>query len=374
MPSVSVIVPIHNGSAHLPAFFDSVCAALPPGAQVILVDDGSTEPVFDFVPEMARATEVLRLRNGVNLGYCVAVNRAFAIATGEIVVQLNTDLVLRPECITAMIDLIARERDVGIVGSKLIYPTTGLVQHIGMAFGDHSHKHFYKHLPAEHPLCCRTREMQLQTSATAAMTRRVLDRIGPLDEGFFNAEDDLDHCLKAREAGFRNFTCAESIAHHWESRSGPGRFAQVKAAEALFWARWGGRHEVDLGRFVDEALDEALDTCPDLAAAPLDVVDLSRGRDQPIVVDRLAHRWTGIEMRVRPFRQFSNDAPHIHLPLVLPHWLTVDPTPFVYIVDGYRSLSENALWFASRRRIVTEELVVDLSGVAIAASDAFSPT
>jgi GT2 family glycosyltransferase len=371
VPHVTVIVAIHGGMPYLPAFFESVDAALPDGSQVILVDDGSTEPVFDAVPDLAHAGEVLRLRNDHTSGYCVAVNRAFAVASGEIIVQLNTDLVLQSACISAMVDLIGKTKDVGIVGSKLIYPTTGLVQHIGMAFGDHSHRHIYFELPAEHPLCMRTREMQFQTSATAAMTRRVLDRVGPLDEDFFNANDDLDHCMKARQAGFRNFTCAESIAHHWESQSGPARFAGVKTAEARFWARWGGRYEIDLGRFVDEALDYVLDLDPDLEETPFAILDLSRAGDRSIIIDCLAGRWPGIDGSVRPFLQYENDAPRLRLPLILPHWVVGESRPFIYLVDKYRALEENTLWFENRRRVVTEELIVDLTGVVIRASEAF---
>ena len=54
MPQVSVIVPIFNGVAFLPAFFESLDAALPHGSQVILVDDGSTEPIWDTVPPLGR--------------------------------------------------------------------------------------------------------------------------------------------------------------------------------------------------------------------------------------------------------------------------------------------------------------------------------
>lgn len=374
MPRISVIVSIYNGMGFLPAFFASLDAALPAGSQVILIDDGSTQPVFDTVPDLAKAGDVTRLTNERTLGYCAAVNRAFELATGEIIVQLNTDLVLQPSCVTAMIDLIARERNVGIVGSKLIYPTTGLVQHIGMAFGNYTHLHIYSELPADHPLCMKTREMQFQTSATAAMSRRVLDCVGPLDEGFFNANDDLDHCLKAHHAGYRNFTCAESIAHHWESQSGPARFAGKKSAEGLFWTRWGGRYEVDLGRFLDEALDHVITKDPHLESVPFEIIDLSRGSDQPIIVDGLARRWPGIEAHVRSYRQFANDSGRTHLPLVLPHWIAAEPTPFIYVVDKYRSLEENTLWFENRRTVVADEVIVDLTGVAIHATEAFPPS
>lgn len=369
MPRISTIVPMFNGVAFLPTFFDSLAGALPEGSELILVDDGSTEPVWDTVPEIGPAETVVRLRNEHNLGYAVAVNRAFAIATGEVVIQLNTDLVLDPRCITAMLDLIEREPRAGVVGSKLVYPTTGLVQHVGMAFGNHTKPHVYRGLPATHPLCNVTREVQITTGATVAMTRRTLDLLGPLDSDYFNINDDIDHCLIARERGLRNFVCADSVAHHWESHSGPARFARLEAGEARFWSRWGGAHEVDLGRFFDEALDHALCETPALQAIPFEVLDLSRGADQPIALGSLGRRWAGLSSRVRHFRQTNHLADRVNLPLVLPHWIVSDPTPFIYLIDGYRELEENELWFANRRQIVDEELVVDLTGVVLRTSE-----
>jgi GT2 family glycosyltransferase len=369
VPRVSVIVPIFNGVAFLPAFFESLTAALPDDSELILVDDGSSEPVWETVPEFAHATSVARLRNETNLGYSVAVNRAFGVATGEIVVQLNTDLILEPECIRAMIDLIAREERVGIVGSKLVFPTTGLVEHIGMAFGNYTRPKIFFELPAAHPLCGRTRELQIMTGATVAMTRNVLDRLGPLDEEYFNQNEDIEHCLLALRHGLRNFVCAESVAYHWKSRSGPARFARRPAGEALLWSRWGREYEVDLGRFVDEALDHALADDPHLESIPFEVLDLSRGADQPIVLDRISRRWPGAQERVRRFPQMNNPSERLWLPLLVPHWTVRQSTPFIYLVDAYRELEENALWFESRSRLVTNELIVDLKGAVVRTSD-----
>lgn len=371
MPRVSVIVPIFNSLAHLPAFFESLSAALPEGSQVIVVDDASTEPVLDAIPDLPHAETVIQLRNDQNLGGSGAVNRGLREATGEVVVQLNADLILHPDCIVAMIDLIEREKDVGIVGSKLIYPTTGRVQSVGMAFGLHSKRHVYRHLPADHALCLRTREVQITTGATVASTRKTLDLLGPLDEQMYNHNLDLDHCLRAVQHGLRNFMCADSVAYHWRNQSGAVRYARVEAAEAAFWATWGGRYTVDLGCFVDEALEEVLSGAPHLADVPFDVLDISRGADQPVALARLEAKWPGSSSRVRHFRQMHNPATRLWLPLVLPHWVATDPTPFIYLVDSHEDLVENALWFRRRRQVVTEELIVDLSATALTTS-AFS--
>jgi GT2 family glycosyltransferase len=371
VPTVSVICPIFNGMNFLPYFFQSLGSALPEQAQLILVDDGSTERVFETVPEIAKASEVLRLRNDQNLGYSVAVNRAFDAANGEIIIQLNTDLILQSNTITAMIDLIEREPKVGIVGSKLIFPTTHLIQHIGMAFGQHTKPHIYFELPSDHPLCVKTRECQITTGATVAMTRTVLEEVGRLDEQYFNCNEDIDHCLKALRSGFKNFVCAESVAYHWESQSGPSRFARVEASEAIFWAKWGGTYQVDLGQFVDEALDYVISCNPALDKARFEILNLSRGVDESIVLEHVTKRWPGIQDRTRQHRQVNNPVERLWLPMLLPYWVVDEPRPFIYLVDHYRELEDNALWFRNRRRIVEDELIVDLSAAAVRTSEVF---
>ena len=368
MPAVSVIVPIFNGVSYLPLFFESLNDALPEGTQVVLVNDASTERVWETVPELPRAESVVRLSNETNVGYAATVNRGFAVASGDILVQLNTDLVLDAECIKAMAGLIAREPRVGVVGSRLIYPTSGLVQHVGMAFGNFTKRRIYSELPSDHPLCTASREVQIVSGATVAMTRRALELVGPLDEAYYNRNEDIEHCLLARRHGLRNFMCADSVAYHWRSQSGPARFARVSEGDSLFWARWGGSHKPDLGGYVDEALDHVLSDFPVFDELPFCLLDLSRGGDQPIVLDRLARRWPGLSRPGRSFRQMNNPEARLRLPLLLPPGTANERAPFVYLVDSYRELEENAFWFSSRARVVTDELVVDTHGVALHAS------
>jgi GT2 family glycosyltransferase len=369
VPRVSVIVPIFNSIAHLPAFFESLAVALPKASQVVVVDDASTEPVLNAIPELPDAN-VARLRNETNLGNAGAVNRGFSVVTGDIVIQLNVDVILDPNCLVAMIELIDRHTtDVGIVGSKLIYPTTGRTQSVGMAFGSHSKRHVFRHLPKDHPLCLPTRELQIVTGATAAMTRRALELLGPLDEQLYNHNSDLDHCLRAVHYGLRNFMCAKSVAYHWRNRSGTVRYARVDAAEAAFWSKWGGRYSVDLGTFIDEGLDHAIAVRPELETTPFGVLDLSRGADQTIAIERLEARWPGIGHRIRDFRQMNNASTCLWLPTLLPHWMINDPTPFLYLVDSHEELDENSMWFERRRQVVVEELIVDLSATVVTSSE-----
>jgi GT2 family glycosyltransferase len=359
MPSMSIIVPVFNGIRYLPYFLQSLAEAVPSHAELIFVDDDSSEPVFDAVPDDFPVASVTKLRNEQNGGYSVAVNRGFSRASGDIVIQLNTDLILDRRCIEAMVDLIERTPGAGVVGSKQLFPTTGLLRHIGMAFGNHSLHHFYSGMPADHPLCRKTRAMQLVSGATVAMTRRVLEDIGPLDERYYNTLENLDHCMKAHVRGYTNYTCAESVAYHWVSQSGPARFARAEEGDAIFWADWASSHSVDLGGFVDEALEHVLRTHVLLADYSFEPLSLCRSSDESILLECLERRWKGIGAKTHRTRAFNSPHAKLWLPMELPYRAMMNPSPYVYLVDRVRELSENRMWFEARRRVVEAELVMD---------------
>jgi GT2 family glycosyltransferase len=359
VPSLSIIVPIFDGIRYLPYFLKSLADAVPPNAELIFVDDGSTEPVFDVVPNALPVASITKLRNDQNRGYSAAVNRGFACAKGDIVVQLNTDLILDCRCIGAMLELIEKTPRAGVIGSKQLFPTTGLLRHIGMAFGNHSHRHIYSGMPADHPLCCKTRKMQIVSGATVAMSKRVLEDIGPLDERYYNTHENLDHCLKAHARGYVNYTCAESVAYHWVGQSGPARFARVEEDDALFWGDWTSSRSIDLGSFVDEALDHVLASHPELSKYAFEPLSLCRSGDESILLDCLERRWKGASARTRHTRIFNSSQAKLWLPMELPHRAMMNCSPYIYLVDRISQLSENRLWFEARGRIVESELVVD---------------
>ena len=370
MPSLSIIIPVFNGVRYLPYFLESLAKAILPHAQIIFVDDASSEPVFDIIPDELAGVSVIKLGNERNLGYSATVNRGFSCAGGDILIQLNTDLVLDPNCIATMVEVIERSPNVGIVGSKQLSPTTGVIKSFGMAFGQRNYYHVFWGMPANHPLCAETRIVQLVNGATAAMTKKVLDDIGPLDERYYNTHENADHCLKAHSRGYTNYVCAESVVHHWVSQSGPARFAKVEEDDALFWSEWYARRTIDLGRFVDEALGFLLTRYPQLTGFPFEPLSLCRGYDESILLDRLERHWPGAAAKVRRSGIFNSSSRKLWLPMELPHWVMAAPSPFIYLVDRIGDLSENRLWFEARHRLVEFEIIMDTNATVLT-SDQF---
>jgi glycosyltransferase involved in cell wall biosynthesis len=95
MPSVSIVIPVHDESGSLPALVQEVtdtCEQMGRSWEAIFVDDGSTDGSTQVLEELARrnpSLQVVRLRR--NFGKSTALSVGFEHATGQRVVTLDAD-------------------------------------------------------------------------------------------------------------------------------------------------------------------------------------------------------------------------------------------------------------------------------------------
>jgi GT2 family glycosyltransferase len=91
--SISAIVPVWNGREHLSRLLDSLDAQTLRAAEIIAVDNDST----DGAPDLARARGARVIWMGRNAGFAAAVNRGIREARSERVAILNSDVQLAPD-------------------------------------------------------------------------------------------------------------------------------------------------------------------------------------------------------------------------------------------------------------------------------------
>jgi GT2 family glycosyltransferase len=159
-------------------------------------------------------------------------------ATGDVLVFMNDDVEpLESEWLTTLLAH-ARRREVGVVGAKLVYPS-GAIQHAGMVIGimegaGHLHRNtfgspYWNWLPF-------TRNVSAVTGACLGIRKSVFRELGGFDESFPVNYNDVDLCLRARQAGYEVIVEPAALLRHYECRS---RQAGVRLEERyLFEQRW----------------------------------------------------------------------------------------------------------------------------------------
>jgi GT2 family glycosyltransferase len=213
----SVIVLSWNGMDYLQGCLDAVLAQDYPDVELIVVDNGSADGSPDFVEE--QYPELRLIRNARNLGFAAGNNVGLRAATGDVLVLLNQDTVVKPGWLEALVTTL-EDPTIGIVGCKLLYPD-GTIQHAGGQIVDaRGTPQHVGHGEPDVGQYDAVADVDYVTGAALGVSREALARIGQLDEGFAPAYyEDVDWCYRARKAGLRVAYCPNAVAVHYESTS-----------------------------------------------------------------------------------------------------------------------------------------------------------
>jgi len=117
-PLVSVCVPTFNGMGHLEEALASIEAQAYPNLEVVFSDDGSTDGTVERIGEFAAASrfEVKLLRHQ-HTSLAGNWNNCVANARGAYIKFLFQDDIMRPNCISKMMELAVRDSEVALVFS-----------------------------------------------------------------------------------------------------------------------------------------------------------------------------------------------------------------------------------------------------------------
>ena len=115
MAAVAVVVVNWNAGALLPRCLASVLAQQPAPAEVVVVDNASSDGSADRLPAGVRV--VRRPDNG---GFAVAVNEGLRATGAPYVLTLNPDTELLPGCLAAASARLERELDLGSVALRVL--------------------------------------------------------------------------------------------------------------------------------------------------------------------------------------------------------------------------------------------------------------
>ena len=243
MPGCSVIIPVFNNHAITKQCLDATLGTCGRDTAIIVVDDGSA----DGTPAMLAAygDRLTVVRHSVNEGFAKTCNDGAAAASGEFLVFLNNDTIPQPGWLDALVDYSRANPQAAVVGAKLLYPND-TIQHAGMAICEKRHPiHIYKGFPAGHDAVNKSRAYPVVTGACFFTTREHFTKMRGFDTAYRNGYEDVDFCLRTREAGMEVHYCHKSVLYHLESSTRQHDTPCEQKNLRLFHERWGGHVRQD---------------------------------------------------------------------------------------------------------------------------------
>ena len=224
-PKVSIIIPNKDNKKFLSKCIKSIFAKTNYGnIEIIIVENNSNTKGIRYYKKIQSDCSIKVIEhNQKQFNYSELNNYGISKCSGEYVVLLNNDIkIISNNWIEKMLGICQR-KDVGIVGTKLLYKNRN-IQHAGIVFGN---KYVAWHVNAGSNLndsgyMARNNIIQNYSAVTGAMmmiSKKDYNSVGGMDEEFPIAYNDVDLCFKIREKHKVVVMNPLILAYHYESRT-----------------------------------------------------------------------------------------------------------------------------------------------------------
>ena len=222
----AVVIPVYNAAPEVDRCLETVRATVPPGTEVLVIDDASPDPDVAAVLRtwQGRGEPGWRfLRNAANLGFVGTANRgmrlSMSLGRGDVVL-LNSDTEVTRGWLQGLGRCLAADAAIatatpwtnnGEIASLPRFcaanPVPADAEAVAAVVAGAG--------PARYP------ELPTAVGFCMAVARRAIDRLGLFDETLFGTGygEENDFSMRARDAGMRNVLCDDVYVVHLGGRS-----------------------------------------------------------------------------------------------------------------------------------------------------------
>ncbi len=202
--------------------------------EIVIVDNNSSDDSVEMLRK--KFSEVILLENNNNIGYAPAMNMAIKKATGDYVLILSPDTVIKGNAIQTMYNYMLNNSEVGIVGPKTYngegeIVTTCHSDNIWISMVGHffnlstvvkKNKLLKKIIVNVFRIHTgvtnnyeETRDVLVLDGGCYMFSRELIDQVGLLDDAIAIGPDDYDICKRAKIKGFGIVYLSEAEITHF---------------------------------------------------------------------------------------------------------------------------------------------------------------
>lgn len=224
-PKVSIIIPNKDHVEVLSTCINSILKkSTYNNYEIIIVENNSENPeTFEYYKDIKGDSRIKVVEWKNEFNYSAINNFGIENATGEYYILLNNDTeIITENWIEEMLSNCQR-KEVGICGAKLYYPDD-TIQHAGVIVGlggiaGHIFMNFPRDAVGYFAKCKLQQDLSAVTAACLMVKKEAFDVVNGLEEKLKIAFNDIDFCLKVRQAGYLVVFNPYVELYHYESKS-----------------------------------------------------------------------------------------------------------------------------------------------------------
>lgn len=118
MPTVSVVMPVHNGRRYLAEAINSILIQSFRDFELLIIDDASDDDTPEIIAQFAKNdSRIIYIRNDKNMGVADSLNRGIKIAKGKYIARMDADDISYPKRFEIQVKYLGNNPGVGVVGT-----------------------------------------------------------------------------------------------------------------------------------------------------------------------------------------------------------------------------------------------------------------
>jgi glycosyltransferase involved in cell wall biosynthesis len=195
MPLVSILMPVYDAAATLPAALRSISAQTFRDWELVAVNDGSGDASLEILDRAARKDRRIRVLTGAHAGIVAALRSAAGLATAPMIARMDADDVMHPRRLMLQAARLASSPSVDVLATRVrsIGATAeGMRRYVdwqnGLLTHDELVSNFFVESPIAHP--------------SVLMRRDAFEQAGGYQDPGWAEDFDLWHRMREHGARF----------------------------------------------------------------------------------------------------------------------------------------------------------------------------
>lgn len=249
---VSVVILTWNSVGKIEPCLESLGQSTQVPGEIIVVDNGSTDQTRAVLA--ARFPSVRVVENTTNRGVACARNQGFAAARGAYVLMLDDDTIIQPEALARLVTLLYANPTVALCGPQLLdasrrpVSTDMIFPTLWNKVGRWTEAGWQGRSARINGTLGRMYEVDYVIGACQLIRRAALDEVGLYDEHIFYGPEDIDFCLRLRQAGWRVVLQPDAQVIHSEQRIARSIFSPIGRKHTAGLGHYFWKHRCGLSR------------------------------------------------------------------------------------------------------------------------------